>query len=214
MRSSRPDVLEAVVGRRTLLVAVAMIGALTIGVFALVGVLAFGRFGERGASSTRRSPRAVVEAVRDLARVETIELHIERAIDLADRQSVLAGSVGDDDALFIVVAGEVTIGVDFEKLEDDDVAMDERTEAVRVRLPRPEILEVHLDDGAASVYRRSGAARVERVAARARAEATAVLERAARDSDAFDRAKRGTERQARHMLARLGIERVEMVWSP
>jgi hypothetical protein len=154
-------------------------------------------------------------AVRDLARVETTELHIEKAIDLTDKQSRLAGLVGAEDAVLIVVSGDVTIGVDLAKLKDDDVEMDERASVAHVRLPCPEILDVRLDEKATYVVARTGtsfAERGERIIPRARAEVIATIERAARETDAVERAKHGAERQVRVLLSRLGIERVSVVW--
>src|SRR5690349_7719315 len=49
--------------------------------------------------SVVRTTPSVVTAVRDLARLEAIEFHVERVIDLRDRQSLLFGLIKTQDAI-------------------------------------------------------------------------------------------------------------------
>src|SRR5215468_9774571 len=76
---------------------------------------------------TTRSSATIVVAVRDLARLETTELHIEKVIDLTDTQSRFFGLVEGTDAILLVAAGDVTVGVDLGKVLDDDVTFDPKT---------------------------------------------------------------------------------------
>ncbi len=61
-------------------------------------------------SGDMRSSPSVVIAVKDLARLETVEYSIERVIDLRDRQSLLFGLVKTQDAILFVAVGQVSAG--------------------------------------------------------------------------------------------------------
>src|SRR5215471_12066705 len=93
-----------------LLLGLVLIGAAIVGYFTLA----------HGPSNT---PRAVVRptgtvlmAVRDLARLETNELHMEKVVDLTDKQSRFFGMLDSTDAILLVAAGDVTVGIDLKKL--------------------------------------------------------------------------------------------------
>src|SRR5882757_6288682 len=114
--------------------------------------------GHPGASRTVVRPTGtILMSVRDLARLETNELHMEKVIDLTDKQSRLFGLIDTSDAILLVAAGDVTVGIDLTKMADDDVVVDRATGVARVTLPAPEILSVRLDEGHTYVYRRSTA---------------------------------------------------------
>src|SRR5260221_2530159 len=67
----------------------------------------------------------VVRSLRDIARLETTSLHVEKVIDVKDRQERLHGLVQGDDALLFIASGEVIVGVDLGKLRDEDVRFDD-----------------------------------------------------------------------------------------
>jgi len=58
----------------------------------------------------------VLVAVRDLARLESASFHMERVIDLSDKQSKLWGMINTEDAILLVAVAEVTAGIDLQKL--------------------------------------------------------------------------------------------------
>jgi hypothetical protein len=164
---------------------------------------------------TSRPTPSLILAVRDLSRLETGEIHLEKVIDLTDTQSRFFGLLEGSDALLLVAVGRATVGVDLSKIGEGDVAMDPTTKTAKLRLPSPELLSVALDEDKTSVYTRNTsllARRNEHLETQARREATAAIEKAARASDAMGRAKGQAERQLRALLAPFGVEQVEITW--
>lgn len=162
-----------------------------------------------------RPTPALIVAVRDLARLETTELHVEKVLDLTDKQSHFFGLIQATDAMLLVAAGDVTIGIDLAKLGDGDVTMDPSTHVASMRLPAPEILSTRLDERSTYVYTRSTdllARRNEQLESRARQEAVAALEKAAREAGVTTRAKAQAERQLTGLATGLGASRVEFTW--
>ena len=64
----------------------------------------------------------VLVAVKDLARLESATFHMERVIDLSDKQSLLFGLVQSEDAILLVAVADVSAGVDLQKLDASDNA--------------------------------------------------------------------------------------------
>ncbi|WP_437543316.1 DUF4230 domain-containing protein [Sorangium sp. So ce327] len=162
----------------------------------------------------RPSP-ALVIAIRDLSRLETTEVHVEKVVDLADRQNRLFGLVQATDALLLVAVGHVTIGVDLARIGEGDIAMDPETGVARLTLPAPEVFSTRLDEDETYVYTRSTsllARRNEQLEARARKEATAAIEKAALEGNVMARAKAQAERQITALATQLGAKRVEIRW--
>src|SRR5262249_51799669 len=123
--------------------------------------------------TVKPTPNLLV-AIRDVAKLETTELHMEKVIDLTDRQSRFFGLIEANDAILLVASGDVVLGVDLSKVSESDVTLDAKSEAARVRLPSPEVLSTRLDEKGTYVYTRSTdllAKRNEHLEARARQEA-------------------------------------------
>ncbi|WP_437765325.1 DUF4230 domain-containing protein [Sorangium sp. So ce281] len=198
----------------------ARIALLVVALFASVGfgaLVVAPRLGAPAPSSgvvARPSP-ALVIAIRDLSRLETTEVHVEKVVDLADRQSRLFGLVQATDALLLVAVGHVTIGVDLARIGEGDIAMDPETGVARLTLPAPEVFSTRLDEDETYVYTRSTsllARRNEQLEARARKEATAAIEKAALEGNVMTRAKAQAERQITALATQLGAKRVEIRW--
>jgi len=164
---------------------------------------------------TVKPTSTLLVAIKDLARLETTELHLEKVIDLSDRQSRLFGLVETNDAILLVAAGDVTIGVDLGKLQDGDVTFDEPSGTARMRLPQPEVLSSRLDEKGTYVYTRKTdllAKRNEALETRARQEALAAIEKAAAEAEVMGRARQQAERQLRALATQLGAKQVEISW--
>ncbi|CAN96321.1 putative secreted protein [Sorangium cellulosum So ce56] len=162
----------------------------------------------------RPSP-ALLIAIRDLSRLETTEVHVEKVVDLADRQNRLFGLVQATDALLLVAVGHVTIGVDLARIGEGDIAMEPETGVARLTLPAPEVFSTRLDEDETYVYTRSTsllARRNEQLEGRARKEATAAIEKAALEGNVMARAKAQAERQITALATQLGAKRVEIRW--
>jgi hypothetical protein len=140
---------------------------------------------------------------------------VEKVIDLTDTQSRFFGIVQATDAILLIAAGDVTVGVDLGKLKEGDVSLDPSTKRANIVVPEPEILSTRLDEERTYVYTRSTsliAKRNEHLETRARQEAVAAFERAAREGDTMDRAKRQAERELRSIALGLGAADVTFAW--
>jgi len=154
-------------------------------------------------------------AIRDLSRLETTELHLEKVVDLTDKQSQLFGLIDATDAILLVASGDVVVGVDLGKMDDGDVSVDPKTRVATLRLPAPEVFSVRLDEKATYVHSRSTsltAQRNEQLETRARQAAVEAIEKAARESDALERGRRQAERELRALAAGLGVPEVRFEW--
>ena len=149
-------------------------------------------------SMVMRPSATLLVAMRDVARLETNELHLEKVIDLSDKQSQFFGLIEATDAILLVATGDVVVGVDLSKVGDGDVEIDPKTKVARLTLPAPEIFSSHLDESKTYVYTRSTsvtAQRNEHLESKARQEAVAAIEKAARESDVMIRAKAQAEKE-------------------
>lgn len=189
---------------------------LAIGVLAALGLGVRSWLAPPPASVITVRPTAtILLAVRDLARLETAEVHVEKVIDLADQQSRLFGLVEGTDAILLVAVGHGTLGVDLSKMAEGDVSMDAEGKTARLRLPAPELLGAGLDEKATYVYTRSTsllARRNEQLEGQARREAVEAIKKAAVAPDMIARAKAQAERQLRALITKLGADRVEITW--
>jgi hypothetical protein len=155
--------------------------------------------------------------MRDLSRLETTELHLEKVIDLTDKQTRLFGLVETSDAVLLVATGDAVVGIDLGKLDDRDIQVDRDSGAVRITLPPPEILSVRLDEEHTYVYQRTTgllARREEQLESRARQEALRTITNAVGDTDVMDKARRRAEQQVRQLLERFGVTQISIGWRP
>jgi hypothetical protein len=158
---------------------------------------------------------ALLLSIRELARLEVIELHLEKVIDLTQKQSRFFGLIETSDAILLVAAGDVTLGVDLSQVRDQDVSFDPKTRAVRLVLPAPEVFSARLDEKQTYTYTRvTGllARRDEQLETRARQAALDAIVKAADATDARERAKVQAERTLRLLLSRTGASQVTVVW--
>jgi hypothetical protein len=157
-----------------------------------------------------RDRAAVITAVRDLARLESVSYHVERVVDLRDRQRRVFGLVQSEDSILLVAAGDVTAGVDLAEMRDGDITF-EPSGRVTVVLPPPRIFTTAIDNERTYVHtRRTGllAERNEQLETEARREAQRSVEEAARESDILVRAKGNAERTVRLLLHAAGHDDV------
>lgn len=153
------------------------------------------------------STPSVVTAVRDLERLQTVEFHIERVIDLRDRQSLLFGLIRTQDAILFVAVGEVTAGVDLGELREEDVEVDFDTRTATITLPPPRVLSTRLDNERSWVFARTTdvlARRQEDLETQARREAESTLEQSAIDAGILDRARTNAEQTVEAFVRSLG----------
>jgi len=190
----------------------ALIGVVCAFAAAVLTSLAFFAAGVGRDDSLRNRPH-VVQAVRDLSRLEGASMHLERVIDLTDRQSRFFGLVQAEDALLLVAAVDVTAGVDLGKLAPEDVVADWETRSVRIRLPAPEVFSERLDSKRTYVHARTTgllARRDENLESRARQEAEKQAARAAIDAGLLDRAGGNASKAVEALARSLGYQKVEV----
>lgn len=160
----------------------------------------------------RESPDVIV-AVRDLARLETARFHMERVIDLRDRQSTLFGLVTAEDAILLVAAAEVSAGVDLTRMSDGDIVLEEREgrRSAHITLPAPEVFDAHLDTERTYVHTRDTDALAQRgdhLETRARQEAARSLRASALEAGILTRARDNAASTIRTLVEALGYDEV------
>lgn len=189
------------------------------GVLAVATGLSLWRFASQSPQTTssvtviRPTPNVVL-AVRALARLESVSYHMERVIDLSDKQSRFFGLIESEDALLLVAVANVTAGVDLEKLEPSSVEVDPAKRSVRLALPGAEVFSVTLDNEHTYVHtRRTGlmAQRKEDLEARARTEAERALLDAARQAGILSAASTNAKRAVEALLRSLEFQQIDVV---
>lgn len=153
----------------------------------------------------------VITAIRDLSRLETVDYHVERVVDLQDRQQVLFGMFEASDAILLVAAGDVVAGVDLAKLRPEDVVVDSEAGTATIILPPAEVLSSRLDNDRTFVYTRSTdlmARRSDALETRARQEAERTLREAAIQAGVLDRASSNAKEAIGSLVRALGYRNV------
>jgi hypothetical protein len=190
--------------------------------FVAVAAMTFGYLHEvrpKAASEVRieHPTPTVLKELRDLSRLETLSLHVEKVIDVKDHQTRLYGLVDAEDSLLFVATGEVVLGVDLGKLGDDDARYDEAKRTAYIHLPAPEVLSTRLDEPHSYVHARETdvlAKRNEALESVARRDATIAFEAAAKEPKNVDRAKTQAEKQLRALARAWGARDVVITWRP
>ncbi|MEI9936699.1 MAG: DUF4230 domain-containing protein [Pseudomonadota bacterium] len=159
----------------------------------------------------------VLVAVKDLARLESASFHMERVIDLTDKQSLLFGLLQSEDAILLVAVADVSAGVDLQQLKSDDIVADAPEKRVTITLPAPEVFHAELDNSKTYVHtRHTGAlaSRKENLETRARQEAEHSLIEAALQAGLLSRASDNARRAVEGLVRGLGYEQVEVKVRP
>lgn len=162
-----------------------------------------------------RGPPDVIVAMHDLAKLETASFHVEKVIEVTDKQQGMWGLIDAKDALLLIAVGEVVAGVDLEKLDGAAVQSDWAKRTVKLTLPAPEIFHARLDNAQTRVYSRSTdtfATRNESLEGKARLEAETSMRDTALKGGILARARAQAERTVRATLRSMGFEQVEVVF--
>lgn len=203
---------------RTWLIPLALVIAVAV---AALGIMVYLRGRQLPSASSsvtvlRPAPNVLL-AVRGLARLESVSFHMERVIDLSDKQSRLFGLIESEDAILLVAVANVTAGVDLQRLNSASIDVDPNSRMVRVRLPPAEIFSVALDNDHTYVHtRRTGliAQRKEDLETRARTEAERALLDAARQAGILTTASKNAQRAVEALLRSLGFETIDVIATP
>lgn len=95
-------------------------------------------------------PVTIVHEVRSMARLETIQYSVEKIITAETRQGLFGFLVGD--RLLFVAHGTVIAGVDLQKLQPEDLRIEDGV--LYVKLPPAEIFVATLENDKSYVYDR------------------------------------------------------------
>ncbi|HEY3497232.1 MAG TPA: DUF4230 domain-containing protein [Polyangiaceae bacterium] len=155
----------------------------------------------------------VVLAVRNLARLESVSFHMERVVDLSEKQSQLFGLLDTQDAILLVAVGDVSAGVDLGKLGPGDVEVSPDAGRARIVLPPPEVFRSALDGERTYVHtRKTGllARRKETLETDARRAAERSIQSGALEAGILKRAEENARLVVTELVRSLGYESVEV----
>ena len=155
-------------------------------------------------------PVSVINDVRTLARLETIQYSIEKVVTANSGQQDLAILFGD--SLIFVAHGTVIAGIDLADLDQDDLWLEGGT--LYVRLPEPQIFIATIDNDKSYVYDRDtglftkGNIDLETLARQA---AEQEIEKAAAEDGILDLAQTNAEYYLSRLFQTLGYPQVIFV---
>lgn len=192
---------------------------------AVLGLVALGYWaGQRRAPEPSPSEQAtlaptpaVLQAVRRLARLESVQFRLERVIDLKREQKRWLGLVQAKDAILLIASGEVTAGVDLSNLEEDAIRVDWPNKRAIVRLPPVDILHSGLDEQRTYVHSRTTDTLFEErtsLETEARRRAEQSLRQAALDGGILKVAETSAVTTVTSLLRSLGFVDVQVFLAP
>lgn len=155
-------------------------------------------------------PVTIIHEVRSLARLETIQYSVEKVIS-ADSGEGTFGFLFED-KLLLVAHGTVIAGVDLEKLEPEDMWLDEGV--LFVRLPAAEVFIATLDNDKTYVYDRETSILRKpntNLETLARQSAEVEIRKAAIDDGILDVAQQNAESYLTRFFLALGYQDVIFV---
>ncbi|HWP07016.1 MAG TPA: DUF4230 domain-containing protein [Polyangiaceae bacterium] len=185
-----------------------LLAIMTLGVGVLLGV--YGPRLLKGREEPKPLPDVITQ-VRELSRLEGVSYHVERVVDLKDKQQKLFGLVKAEDAILLVAGGDVTAGVDLGKLQDGDVVVAPDRQSVSIHLPPGEVFSAKLDNDRTYVHTRTTdllAQRKESLETEARKAAERTLQSAAEDAGIVRRAEESVKRTVESLVRSLGFAKV------
>ncbi len=157
----------------------------------------------------------VLIAVRELARLESVSFHMERVIDLKERQSRFFGLIQADDAILLVASGDVVAGLDLSKMRDGDVTIEPAARRATLQLPMPEVLTVRIDNERTYVHSRKTdylAKQAIDLETAARRAAEDAIREAALEAGILERAQRSSAQTLTALVRSLGYDHVVVKW--
>jgi len=152
-------------------------------------------------------PVTIIQEVRSLARLETIQYSVEKVITAETGQGTFGFLFGD--RLLFVAHGIVIAGVDLEDLRPEDLRLEDGV--LYINMPEPEIFIATLDNEKSYVYDRNtgvlsrGDVNLETTARRA---AEQEIANAAREDGILEMAGQNAERYLESLFLSLGYNDV------
>jgi hypothetical protein len=178
---------------------------LVVGAFFIGGVVGnWNPFNFGGTPYTEVGP-AVVDSVRSLADLTTVEMVEYTTVEKGNDRGWLNWARGD--RIFLFAVARIGAGVDFERVYTDSFVVDEGTGRVTVRLPSAEVTFVEVDEDQTQVFDRDTGLLTKgdpQLESDARAVATDVLLQAALERGILDIADENARRTLTEFLEGLG----------
>lgn len=156
------------------------------------------------------SSPAVVEKIRQLSRMETVEYSLDKIVS-GERQSAYLPDFLAGDKLLLVAHGEVIAGIDLGQLKAGDVTVNSDT--VHVRLPAAQILTTRIDNSRTRVYSRTTGLLVStdpNLESEVRQTAEQQIGQAALDDGILDKARQNARTSVTALLYALGFRSVDV----
>ncbi len=153
---------------------------------------------------------AVVEKIRQLARLESVDYAIDKIVEGNKQSAVLPGFLAGD-KLLLVAHGEVIGGVDLGQLSRDAITV--KGNSVGVRLPAPQVLVTRVDNARTRVYSRTTGllAPVDPdLESQVRLAAEEEITKAALEDGILDKARQNARVAVTGLLYWLGFRSVEV----
>lgn len=152
-------------------------------------------------------PVTVIQEVRSLARLQTIQYTLEKVITAQEGQNQLGFLFGDK--LIFVGHGQVIAGVDLARMQPEDMRVE--GQVLYVRMPPPEIFVVALDNEKSYVYNRDTGLLAKgdiNLETTARQAAEKEILQAALEDGILNQARQNAESYLSRMLLSLGYQDV------
>ena len=152
-------------------------------------------------------PVTIINQIRPLARLETIQYTVEKVITAEVGQDALAPLFGD--RLLFVGHGFVTAGIDLDQISSQDLVIE--AGMIKVSLPEAEIFNTTLDNDKSYVYDRETGVLTHgdiNLETTARQAAEDQIEQAALDDGILAQAQANAENFMESLLNKLGYPQV------
>lgn len=152
----------------------------------------------------------VVEKVRQLSRLETVEYTLDKIVE-GDKNNPYLPDFLTGDKLLLIAHGEVIAGVDLSQLKEGDVQVN--GDSVRVRLPAAKVLTTRIDNGKTRVYSRITGLLVAadpELESKARQLAEQQITQAALDDGILQKAELNARSSVTSLLYGLGFHKVDV----
>ena len=156
------------------------------------------------------SSPTVVEKIRQLSRLETVEYSLDKIVE-GERQSAYLPNFLAGDKLLLVAHGEVIAGIDLGQFKAGDVQVS--GDAVHVHLPAAQILTTRIDNGRTRVYSRTTGLLVAtdpNLESEVRQLAEQQIAQAALDDGILDKARQNARTSVTALLYGLGFRTVNV----
>lgn len=156
------------------------------------------------------SRAAVIKEIKNLSRLETIVFSIEKIIDAGTDSNIFQDFLFGDKIL-LIAHGQVIAGIDFSKLNDSDLVIEDKK--ITITLPKSEIFISALDETKTEVYDRSQGLLTKGnkdLESKARAAAQESIREAACEKEILVKAAENAETQLTALLKGLGFEEIKI----